>query len=401
MATASRAAAHSRSTAASMSSLSRGIEPGPLPLADILEHRALLDVPVMDRRRAHGVEAVAAGAAGQHRERYRLDRRPRGGGADVARPLAEQLGRDGGGIGLCGAALVGAGARQGVALDVLDRAQAGVHGAAQVGDGDVAVQVDVGRGLLAGEQPARRHLGQSLAGRRTDHPLAGQRAVWHEARPAVVPAHRAAAVAVQVEHRVEAAGDAEHVALHPLGVGGHVDRGDQHRRQPAGAGLRADDGASPAQIDHDRVERPGDVQPGVVVGEHRRPLGGDCEPLAVRAQRRPPASRPAGRCRGTRAAVRRRRWRSRPRRRARATPAGARGTAAGRAPRSCRHSCRPRSSGSSSRRPGRRRRPTGRKSRSADEHPRHLVAGRLAGRPPVPGRSGTDHQHSQWAWRRS
>ena len=51
-----------------------------------------------------------------------------------------------------GLALVGAGADRGVALDVLDRAQAGAHARAEVGHRDVALQVDE-----ALSRPRRRH----------------------------------------------------------------------------------------------------------------------------------------------------------------------------------------------------------------------------------------------------
>ena len=82
--TESRTAAHSRSTAASMSSPGLRVVPGPLPLPDVLEQGALGDVPGVDGGDAGGVEQLAALASGQGREGHRGERRPVGGGADLA-----------------------------------------------------------------------------------------------------------------------------------------------------------------------------------------------------------------------------------------------------------------------------------------------------------------------------
>ena len=58
-------------------------EPRALPLADVLEDRAVRDVPRVDRGRANRVEAHAKRAPGQRAERHRLGQRTRVGDADL------------------------------------------------------------------------------------------------------------------------------------------------------------------------------------------------------------------------------------------------------------------------------------------------------------------------------
>ena len=126
MPTVVRTARHSRATAACMSSPALREVPGALPLADVLEDRAVRRVPVVHRR-ARGRDRTARRrcAAGE-----RAEGRPacRAGGRSWCRPAAIALpsasARMREGVDVGGLALVGAHAGRGVALDVLDRAEA-------------------------------------------------------------------------------------------------------------------------------------------------------------------------------------------------------------------------------------------------------------------------------------
>ena len=60
-----------------------GEEPRALPLADVLEDRAVRNVPRVDRGRADGIEAHAERPAGERAERHRLRKRSRVGDADL------------------------------------------------------------------------------------------------------------------------------------------------------------------------------------------------------------------------------------------------------------------------------------------------------------------------------
>ena len=77
-----------------------------LPLAHVLEHRAVRDVPGVHRGRPDRVEEVAALASGQCPERDRDVRRAERGGAQVPGGAPEQLGGDPGGDHAGGPALV-------------------------------------------------------------------------------------------------------------------------------------------------------------------------------------------------------------------------------------------------------------------------------------------------------
>ena len=65
-----------------------------LPLADVLEHRAARDVPIMHGGNAFRVEHPPAVAAGQGCECDGRVRRPEGGDAEICHRHTEQLGRD-------------------------------------------------------------------------------------------------------------------------------------------------------------------------------------------------------------------------------------------------------------------------------------------------------------------
>jgi len=64
-ATLSRAARHSRSTAASMVSPSRGKYQGALPLPDVLEAGTVGEMPRVDRRHPDRIEQVPPVSAGE------------------------------------------------------------------------------------------------------------------------------------------------------------------------------------------------------------------------------------------------------------------------------------------------------------------------------------------------
>ena len=98
---------------------------GPLPLADVLEHGAAADVPVVQGGDPFGVEHRAAVAAGQCGEGHRSVGRPERRGAQRLDRHAQQFGGDARGDDAGGLALVVSGADSGVPLDVLDRAHAG------------------------------------------------------------------------------------------------------------------------------------------------------------------------------------------------------------------------------------------------------------------------------------
>ena len=78
-----RAAATSRATAAAMSSPGARVVPGPLPLADVLEHGAVRLVPGVHRRAPHRVEQRAAVAPDDRAEGHRRIGRAEGRDADL------------------------------------------------------------------------------------------------------------------------------------------------------------------------------------------------------------------------------------------------------------------------------------------------------------------------------
>ena len=94
--------------------------------------------------------------AGEGAEGGRRVGRPEGGQADLRRRLAEGVGGDHQAVDVRRLALVGRHAVGGVALDVLDRADALADGEADVLGGDVVLEVDEGLGAW----PASRSVGQ-------------------------------------------------------------------------------------------------------------------------------------------------------------------------------------------------------------------------------------------------
>ena len=159
-----------------------GIVPGPLPLPDILELGAMRHVPLVHGRLAHRIEERADLAAGDGAEGDRRVVRAEGRGAGRGNVLAQGLRQDAHAVDIAELALVGAEAHRGVALDVLDRAEALARRQHNVGGGDVVLLVDellrpVARPLPGRHQPHRqeRRFGHGLDRRR------GRRAAVAEA----------------------------------------------------------------------------------------------------------------------------------------------------------------------------------------------------------------------------
>ncbi len=118
------------------------VVPGPLPLTDVLEEGAVLGMPAVQGGRAYRVvqrATVAAREGGEGDGRVgRAERRQ----AERGDVHAEEFRDDAAGENAGCPALVVGRACRGVALGVLDRAQARSGRAGQVVDGDVALEVD-------------------------------------------------------------------------------------------------------------------------------------------------------------------------------------------------------------------------------------------------------------------
>ena len=130
--------------------------PRPLPLADVLEHRPVLDVPGVDRGGPDRVVEAAAIPARQLRERHRHVWRAVRRDAEGAGLLAEECRGDRTGQHAAGLALVAARPDRRVPLDVLDRRQPCAQRTTDVGHGRVPFQVDERRVLVAGAVPRGR-----------------------------------------------------------------------------------------------------------------------------------------------------------------------------------------------------------------------------------------------------
>ena len=159
------------------------------PVAGLDEHGALLLRPVVRRRQARRAELLAAMSARRARRS-----RPacRAGGRSWCRSAGwtwpVQLGheREAGDVG--GLALVGRHAERGVALQVLDRAEALALGERDVVGGDVVLEVDEGLAARAAHAPERRRTPCSPARPRAGRP-AGR--VKPQSAAASQPASRA------------------------------------------------------------------------------------------------------------------------------------------------------------------------------------------------------------------
>ncbi len=121
--------------------------PRPAPLADRLEHRAVLLGPGIDPCLPRHLEMCAAMVACEGPERGRRIRRPKRRQADLRLFLSKGIRGDVQAVDVRHLALVGRHAVRGIALDVLDRAHPLAHGQAQVLGGHVVLIVDEGLGL--------------------------------------------------------------------------------------------------------------------------------------------------------------------------------------------------------------------------------------------------------------
>ena len=153
------------------------------------------------------------------------------GGRNVGTPtapdlLAQDRRRDRAGDDPAGLALLDARADRRVALDVLDRCQAGPERPLQVAHGRVALEVDVmGRPRVLGRGPGRRHdpgrgdPAQALdlaGGGADDLDVCGRVPSGTKAAMRVVEAERAAGVGPEGHVRVPATGDEQQVRLDGL-----------------------------------------------------------------------------------------------------------------------------------------------------------------------------------------
>ncbi len=116
--------------------------PGAFPLTDILEPRTLGDGPGVDRSLTDGVEEFLARQAREGPEGDRRVGLAEGREADLGQRLAERAGRDGERIHVRRLALVGRHAGGGVALDMLDRAEAFADRELDVLGRDVVLEID-------------------------------------------------------------------------------------------------------------------------------------------------------------------------------------------------------------------------------------------------------------------
>ena len=216
-----------------------------LPLADVLEHRAARDVPIMHGGNAFRVEHPPAVAAGQGRERDRCVRRPEGGDAEIGHRDAEQFGRDARGDDAGGLALIVRGADGGVALDVLHRPHAGTDRADQVRHRCITLDVDELRGTVGIRNPPQDQGGTRDPNRiRLSGKRFGRRGETETGQGAGGRRATVAQATGQVERACGRAGDTHFIELgtrNERAEGGVVAKGpahlteEVHRRIPATA----------------------------------------------------------------------------------------------------------------------------------------------------------------------
>ena len=116
--------------------------PGPFPLADVFEQRAVRDVPVVDGGDPNRVEQFAAVGTGQYGEGDRGERRTEHRRAQRGDRDVETRGHHTGADNPGGFALIESGAEGRIALDMLHRAETRAGGTQQLSDGDIALHVD-------------------------------------------------------------------------------------------------------------------------------------------------------------------------------------------------------------------------------------------------------------------
>ena len=275
--------------------------PGPLPLTNVLEHRAQRGMRRMNRRRPNRIEPRTDRSAGHRPERYRLDRRP-----GARRPPADRRAKyrsgDRGGVHLGGPALFDTGAGQGIALEVLDRLNPGAQCPNESGHGHVAVEVHERTGLVPigrGHMPKLRGRSgakpREVTGCGADYSPPRHAVHGHERADPVVPAGGGAQLMDKVDRRVPASRDGEGVAREAdggasvadrdgrepsvaIGVGSGDDRASQDRDLRGASPRRQFTGKVPARVDHGhhRPARRHQIDRGavgiVVGGEHHRAL---------------------------------------------------------------------------------------------------------------------------------
>ena len=118
------------------------IVPGPLPLPDILEHRAERFVALVDRGLACRVEQTVAAVADDRAECHRRVGQTEGRQPDLRDRLVQHLGGNRQTVDVRGLALVGCHAVGGEALHVLDRVHAFAHRKADILGGHVVLEID-------------------------------------------------------------------------------------------------------------------------------------------------------------------------------------------------------------------------------------------------------------------
>ena len=232
------------------------IEPRALPLADVFEQGALLHMPGVDGGGADGLETIAQFQPGQGAESHRRVVGAKGRRADLPDGDPQCLRSDAHAVDVAGLALVGAETQRGVTLDVFDRLETLTHREQDVGGRHVVLQIDellgcTRRAARVRHQPQRADAaavpvtgddgqsGFSLDGRShprrcpeaggqrrcsagplatgdavvqavppgagTGRALGLHRRAWHERGLDVVPHRLAAGLAMQVDHRAQAA----------------------------------------------------------------------------------------------------------------------------------------------------------------------------------------------------
>ena len=118
------------------------IEAWTLPLADVLEHRPAITVPLVQRGSSNRVVAIASVATCQGGERHRGVRRTERRGSGVGDVDAEQLRDDARSDDARRLALIVCRTDRGVALDMLHRRHPGADGTLDVGDRGISLEID-------------------------------------------------------------------------------------------------------------------------------------------------------------------------------------------------------------------------------------------------------------------
>ena len=140
----------------------------PLPLADILEHRALGDVPILHRRQAGRIELITPIAPTHGTEGDGRIGRPKGGRANLADRPSDGAGQDAQRVDVGGAPLIGTEAGQGVALQMLGGIEALAHGKLDIRERRVVLQIDEALALLRSSRHGPERLDRPMLPRRAD-----------------------------------------------------------------------------------------------------------------------------------------------------------------------------------------------------------------------------------------